>query len=231
MADYRYFGAYASFVAADKASGELLQGADFIVGDEFSIEFRSSDKPAETDGQPEESTGQSGEVAWVKNRFGAYAGYLDADMSRRLRIVAARGWAMRAFLSFVAFTDSPEPGFYWGQVALVCYDPLLEDAFGPWCKALAEKIAEGARVEVALTTAEVDRVLETQGTWLPSGWADIPKPEKGKTAILKQARSFSEKMVDLGREQRPGCMVVGWIFNIALIAGVVALVLHLCGVF
>lgn len=222
MADYRYYGAYASFVAADKAAGELLQGADFIVGDEFTVEFR---------GAPDaETAGQNGEVAWVKNRFGAYAGYLDADISRELRIVAARGWTMRAFLSFVAFTDSPEPGFYWGQVALACYDPLLEDAFDPWCRALAAKIAEGARVSVNLATAEVDRVLESQGTWLPSARADIPKPEVGKTAILKQSRSFSEKMVDLGRERRPGCMVVGWIFNIALVAGVVALILHWVGV-
>ena len=242
MEDYRYWGAYASFVPAGKTQGELLQGADFLVGDVFDFEFRAEgDVPqakGKTSGLADDAsdeaagqTGISGEIAWVRNRFGGYAGALDAQTSRTLRIMMARGWTCRALLSFVAFTDSPEPGFYWGQVACVCYDPLLADVFEPWLRALGEKMAEGARVQVALTVPEIDRVIESGGTWLPEARADIPSPADGKTAVLKRSRSASEKLIELGRDRRPGCMVVGWAFNIALAAGVVALILHLCGVF
>ena len=221
MEDHRFYGTYASFLAADKPSGELLQGADFIVGDTFDIEFRTEDG----------TVSPTGEVAWVKNRFGTYAGYLDDEASRNLRICAARGWTLRALLSFVAFTDSPEPGFYWGQVALLCFDPMHTEVFDVWTAALAEKFAEGVRVQVALGPADVDKVIESGGSWLPAARADIPMPEQGKTAILKKTRSLSERMIEQGRARRPGCMVVGWAFNIALVAGAIALVLHLCGVY
>ena len=216
MGDFRYTGAYASFVAADKPSGKLLQGADFAVGDPLEVEFRVED--GET-------------VAWLTNRWGRAAGKLDAEASRSLSIAAARGWRLRAFLSFVAFTDLPEPGYYWGQAALLCYDPAYEDAFEPWIAAVAAKIADGARVDVNLTEQQVDRVLEQGAAWLPSGRVEKPEPEQGKTAILKERRSASESLVEMGRERRPGCMVVGWIFDIALVLGVIAMVLHLCGVF
>ena len=221
MEDNRFFGAYASFLAADKPSGELLQGADYIIGDTLDIEFRTEDG----------TVSPTGEVAWVKNRFGGYAGYLDEDASHKLRICAARGWTLRALLSFVAFTDSPEPGFYWGQVALLCFDPMFADIFDAWTAALASKFAEGARVHVALNTADVDKLIASGGTWVPAARADIPMPEQGKTAILKKTRSFSDRMVEQGRERRPGCMIIGWVFNIALGAGIIALVLHLFGVF
>ena len=233
MEDYRYFGTYATFTAADKTAGELLQGADFIVGDTFDIEFRSEApgrEPASA-AAGEGSPSPAGETAWVRNRFGGYAGYLDPTTSRTLRVMAAQGRTIRALLSLVAFTDTPEPGFYWGQVALLCYDPAFAGPFEAWTRTLSEKLAEGARVQVALTPSEVDRVIETNGAWVPTARADIPKPATGKTAILKQTRSASERMIELGRQRRPGCMVAGWVFNIALVAGIVALVLHLCGVF
>lgn len=216
MADFRYNGAYASFVAADKPSGELMQGADFCVGDPLTVEFRTQDGER---------------VAWLVNRWGAFAGKLDSEASRTLAIAEARGWKLQGVLSFVAFTDSPEPGYYWGQAALVCYDPEYGSVFEPWIGAVSAKIADGVRIDVNLSEQQVDRVIESGGAWLPAGRVEIPKPEQGKTAILKDRRTASESLIELGRQRRPGCMVVGWIFNIAFVAGVVALVLHLCGVF
>ncbi|MBR2789818.1 MAG: hypothetical protein IKD70_04275 [Eggerthellaceae bacterium] len=216
MTDFRYQGAYASFLPADLAAGELLQGADFVVGDPLDVEFRV----------------EAGEtVAWLKNRWGGYAGKLDAEVSRTLSIARAREMELRAVLSFVAFTDAPEPGYYWGQAALVCFDPGLRQVFEPWLESLQAKLAEGARVDVNLGPAEVDRIIESGGTWLPSARVDLPKPEQGKTVVLKSHRTASEGLIELGRQRRPGCMVVGWTFNVLFALGVIALVLHLCGVF
>lgn len=215
MADLRYLGAYASFLPADLAAGELLQGADFAVGDPLDVEFRV----------------ENGEtVAWLVNRWGGAAGKLDAEASRTLAIAKTREMELRAALSFVAFTDAPEPGYYWGQAALVCYDPALSEAFDPWFDAIREKMADGARVDVNLESSQVDRVIESGGAWLPAGRVEVPKPEKGKTVILKGHRTASESLIELGRQRRPGCMVVGWTFNIALALGVIALILHWCGV-
>ena len=250
MQDFRYFGTYATFTAPDKQTGELLQGADFIVGDAFDLVLRTGESADEgaVGAVADESAGGAGdnaatrandgaaasaptelpgEIVWVRNRFGGFAGYLDSETSRQVRLMQARGHTVRALLSLVAFTDTPDPGFYWGQVAIFGYDPAFEQAFSAWEAALSAKLAEGARVQVALSPAEVDKVLESGGTWLPTARADIPKPEVGKTAILKQTRSLSERMIELGRARRPGCLVVGWVFNIALVAGLIWLVVRL----
>lgn len=218
--DYRYFGEYVSFTPADKAAGELLQSADYVIGEEVFIEFRT-----------EEGTEHKGEVAWVKNRFGAWAGSLSPELSRQLRIFAARGWVMRAYLSLVAFTDTPHPGFYWGQIALFCFDPQLKNAFDSFALAVSLKLAEGIRLQIALSEQEIDRVISSQGSWMPTARAELVLPEQGKTAVLKKSQSFSERMIELGRERRPGCLAIGWVFNICAVGGLVALILHWCGLF
>lgn len=215
MEDYRFFGAYATFIPEDKSHGELLQTADFPIGTDLNIEFRTT---------------RGYQIAWLRNKYGKDVGALDADISRTLSIITARGWTIHAILNFVAYSDEPEPGQYWGQVALIAYDKALDQVFSPWTANIAEKIQSGVRPDISLSPAQVDRVIESGGTWLPS--ARVPKPEgQGRTAIVKDHLTFSEKIVELGRQRKPGCMVAGWIFNILVVAGLVALILHWCGVY
>ena len=113
----QYFGTYHRFETPSKKDAALLLGADNLVGDKYDIEFVTE-------------SGQR--AAWLRNRFGAKIGFFDADFSRQLSVIVARGWTVQAVLSFVAYTDRPAPGRYWGEVAVICFDPALEDAFGPF---------------------------------------------------------------------------------------------------
>ena len=97
-----YYGAYARFDTISKKDAAILLGSNCIIGDVFKIEF----KPLK---------GQT--RAWVVNDYGDVLGYLDEQISHQLNLLAAKSWEMHAVLSFVAFTDQPEPGFYWGEVA------------------------------------------------------------------------------------------------------------------
>ena len=107
-----YFGAYAHFDTTSKKDAAILLGSNCIIGDVFNIEF----KPLK------------GQIrAWVVNDYGDTLGYLDEQTSHNLNLLAAKSWEMHAVLSFVAFTDQPEPGFYWGEVALFCYDKVHHD--------------------------------------------------------------------------------------------------------
>ncbi len=89
----RYFGTYARFNTHSKKDAAILLGADNLIGDVFEVVFHRSDNRVST--------------AWMKNRFGALIGFLDAELSRQLSILAAREWKLQALLSFVAFTDIP----------------------------------------------------------------------------------------------------------------------------
>lgn len=212
-ADY-YFGTYVRFDTASKKDASVLLGADNLVGDTFSIEFITTD-------------GMS--VAWMKNRFNSLVGYFDADTSRQLNILAARGWKLQALLSFVAYTDIPEPGHYWGEVALICYDKSLETPFDTFVQGLSARIADGIRPEVELGEQGVQQVTASDGSWQPK--RTIPFPEKTTgTVILKKRRKLSEKFIEQGRGGNKGCYIFSWAFLLFLVAAVI-FGLKSCGVF
>ena len=61
--------------------------------------------------------------AWLINKFNETIGYFDDSFSRELSLFAAEGLELVGILSFVAFTETPEPGEYWGQAAVIGYSP------------------------------------------------------------------------------------------------------------
>ena len=92
----------------------MLLGADNLVGDVFNIEF---------------ITEEGVRTAWMKNRFGALVGFFEPGTARELSLCEAKGFKLQALLSFIAYSESPDPGRYWGEAALVCYDPKNAAAF------------------------------------------------------------------------------------------------------
>ena len=77
----RYFGTYARFDTLSKKDAAILLGADNPIGDVFEIVFQTDNGVS---------------TAWMKNRFGALIGFLDAELSRQLSILAAREWKLQA---------------------------------------------------------------------------------------------------------------------------------------
>lgn len=214
MQTERYFGTYTRFETKSKKDAASLLGADNLVGDQFEIEFHNEDGVS---------------VAWMKNRFGALIGYFDAATSRQLQVFSARGWSLKALLSFVAFTDSPDPGHYWGEAVVIAYDPQWEQVFSAYVTTLGKRMADGIRPDVALGEQGVEQVIESNGSWSPKKTYPLPEKKAG-TVILKSRRKFSEGLIEQGRKGNKGCYVVSWLFLLTLVVGVL-FGLKSCGVF
>ncbi|MCD8316360.1 MAG: hypothetical protein LUB61_03005, partial [Eggerthellaceae bacterium] len=100
----KYFGTYHDFNTVSKKDAAVLLGADTLVGDFYNIELEL----------------EKGEhKAWLLSRFNQRIGYFDPDFSRELSVLKARGLELTAMLSFVAYTEEPDPGHYWGSMAVV----------------------------------------------------------------------------------------------------------------
>ena len=209
-----YFGTYARFETPSKKEGSALVGADNLVGDRFDIEFLTQDGVT---------------TAWMRNRFGALVAFFDENLSRRLAIMNARGWKLQALLSFVAYTDSPEPARYWGEAAVMAFDPKDQAAFDRFLSLVGKRLADGVRSEVNLGSQAVRSVLEAGGDWKPTKTVPLPKRAAG-TVIMKSRRKLSEKVIELGRSRNVGCYVVSWTFIIALVAGAALLGLKAAGI-
>ena len=214
MADIPYFGTYARFDTASKKDAAVLLGADNLVGDVFDIEFVTEDGVR---------------TAWMKNRFGAMVGFFEPGTSRDLSLCEARGFRMQALLSFIAYSESPEPGEYWGEAAIICYDPKDAEAFECFTGNIAARMMDGIRPEVDLGEQGYAKVVESKGTWKPTKTVSLPSKQAG-VAILKTWRSVSEKMIEQGRKGNKGCYILSWVFLLALIAGII-FGLRSCGVF
>lgn len=210
----QYFGTYHRFETASKKDAGRLLGADNLVGDLYHIECTL-----------EGSTHK----AWLVSRFDQRIGYFDPEFSRDLSILAARELTLTAVLSFIAYTEAPDPGHYWGEVAVLAYDPSLADDFEPFVQNISLRMQDGIRMAVTLDAGGVERVLESRGTWIPEQTVPLPEREKG-TVIMKSRRSLSEKAIEQGRKGNKGCYIVSWAFLLAVIAGAM-FALKSCGAF
>ena len=203
-----YQGFYARFDTPDKAVGSMLMGPDHLVGDDYEVFFK---------------TDEGHVVAWVRNKFGKETGFFDVDTSRKLQLANAREQKIRAVLSYVAYTDEPEPGLYWGQMAVFCFSPRYADEMNAFVDRVAAKIAEGIRPNIDLGSQTVSQILEEKD-WLPTGTMPLPQKEVGM-AVLKDHRTMSEKMIEQGRARNKGCYFVSYLF-IALVVLAIAFGLY-----
>lgn len=213
MASDLYFGKYVRFDTSSKDEGSQLMGADSLVGDRFSINFVVED-------------GQT--TAWLKNKFGAPVGFFDETTTRTLSLYQARGFKMYALLSFVAYEDH-DGGSYWGQAALVCFDPAHEAAFEAFIDGVSRRLAEGIRPQVDISAQGVRQIIDSEGTWQPKKTIPFPSKQAG-VALVKTKQSMTEKLVEQGRARNKGCYLGTFVVFALVIAGVL-FGLHSCGVF
>ena len=198
MSDTGYYGSYANFTCPDRKAAPALMNSDNIVGDPFTIEMDySGDK----------------RQAWIVNPFGFRMGVLDEKTAKQVDLCNAKDWKTVALLACVAFKEEPKPGEYWGQVAIISYDPVHEDAFSTFVK----------------TIGGISRVLESKGAWVPTGRVPLPKLKKG-SAFIKTERTTTDKLVNQARKTRVGCTIVSWGVVIIFVITVI-FAMKSCGMF
>ena len=198
---YTYDGFYARFESPSKKNAALLMGADTLVGDEFDFSFKQNGSTT---------------VAWISNKFGAEIGFLDVESSRRLQLANARDLDIHLLLSYVAYSEEPDPGVYWGELAIICFDPSLKGSLDPFVQRVSSRMKEGMRPNIVLSEAELNRILTDPG-WLPSSSAFVSPPEG--SAVVKNNLSFTERLVEQGRSGNKGCYAGSIAFLVIVAAG------------
>lgn len=208
-----YEGFYARFETESKAQGSLLMGPDHIVGDDYEVYFKTNE--------------EGRVVACIRNKFGAESGFFDVDTSRKLQLANAREQTIRAILSYVAYSDEPDPGLYWGQMALFCFSHRYADEMNAFIDRVAAKIGDGTRPAIDLGSQAVSKLLEDP-TWMPNETMPLPQKEVG-SAVLKDHQTMSEKMIEQGRAGNKGCYAVSILFIVVVVVAIVLAVLNFIG--
>lgn len=207
-----YFASYRRFETPSKKDAAVLLGADNLIGDRYEIEFDWHD---------------DAHRAWMVSRFDQKIGYFDPSFSRQLNVYHARGMRICAILSFVAFTESPSPGHYWGEAAVFAYDD--NPAFEHFIQTVARRMQDNVRTKIDFSSDGIQSIINSDGSWIPDQTVPMPKVKKG-TVILKRRRSLSDKAIEQGRKGNKGCYIISWVFLLALVALIIYGV-HALGVF
>lgn len=210
----RYIGTYQTFQTVSRKEAANLIGADNLVGDRYTIECTLEDGI---------------QKAWLVNRFNQRIGFFEPQYSRQLSILKAQGMELTALLSFVAFTDHPEPGYYWGDVAVIAFDPTYQVAMETFLTGIAKEMAKGKRPRIQLEKRGIDHIIGSNGSWLPTETVPYPVKEKG-TALVKTRRSITDRLVEESRKGNKGCYLLSWAFLLGIVA-LAIFSLKSCGVF
>lgn len=210
----RYFGTYQTFRTVSKKDAAVLMGSNTLVGDRYRINLTMD---------------EGVHRAWLINKFNETIGYFDDGFSRELSLFAAEGLELAGILSFVAFTETPEPGEYWGQAAVIGYSPHYAEEFNRFIDGVCGLIGKGIRPKLALKGSAVDEIINSNGTWLPSEREPLPEKQRGM-ALLKTRQGFIDGLVEAGRTGNKGCYILSWAFLLALVAAII-IGLKSCGVF
>ena len=204
----RYFGTYHKFSAVSNKESAYLLNADNLVGDEFALSHSFEDGER---------------VVSITNRFDRLIGSFDSDFSRQLSLFEAKGWKTKVFLSYVAYTERESGGCYWGEMAVISYDPRFEECFAGFSTWLQDKLREGVRPYVDFDKGAVDKLINSNGLWRPEHNLPLLKSEKG-TAIMKSSLSIGDKVIERSRKGGVGCYVASWFILIAIIAFIIFLI-------
>lgn len=210
----RYFGTYQTFRTVSKKDAAVLMSSNTLVGDRYRINLTMD---------------EGVHRAWLINKFNETIGYFDDGFSRELSLFAAEGLELVGILSLVAFTETPEPGEYWGQAAVIGYSPHYAEEFNRFIDGVCGLIGKGIRPKLALKGPAVDEIINSNGTWLPSEREPLPEKQRGM-ALLKTRRGFIDGLVEAGRTGNKGCYILSWAFLLALVAAII-IGLKSCGVF
>jgi len=205
MAEIGYFGTYARFSTDDKEEAAQFLTSNNVVGHPFTI--------TSTYEQGERST-------WIVNPFGQNMGRLDNALGEQVDVLDARGWTTVALLSFVAFSQEPAPGEYWGEVAIISYDPANAAAFEGFVREVGSMMAQGIRPSLNLGQESLRSIVAANGKWKPTGREPLPELGKGE-AFVKTEKLAEEHIVDVARRHPKGCSVLSIIFMAALAVAII----------
>jgi hypothetical protein len=209
-----YFGKYFKFYTTSKEDAAQLMSADNLIGDYFSLKTIYSDNQYKT---------------LIINKFNKEIAFLNATDSKQIALLQTANLEITTLLSFIAFTESSDEGYYWGEVAVIAYDKKFNEAMNKYIKKISNRIKTGIRPDIDLTGEGFNKIIESNGEWTPAAVVSFPNKEKG-TVVLKKQQSVLDKLTEEGRKKNKGCYIASWLF-ILVIVFLIALCAKSCGLF
>ena len=202
-----YSARYMKFETESKKSASVLIGSDCLVGDLYTVDFEYT---------------VTGLKMWFINKFNTRCGFTSSPEVQELITLHESGMKFTAVLSFIAFTQDPTPGYYWGEFAVFSYNPTYADKFEGLISRIAKLQQDGIRCNLSIGNLGLEKILSGDDSFTPSGRQNLPS-KLPNTVILKSKLSAKDRLIEKGRKRSIGCFISSWAFLLLIVTGVVYL--------
>lgn len=110
---------------------------------------------------------------------------------------------------------------------LICaYPKKHEKEYGNFFENVSSQLSNGNIPDIKLDKFEQNKIVETNGDFKINKFLPKPKLEPG-TVTIKAKQTLKEKIIEAGRQRKPGCYIASILF-ILLALALIALLLKTC---
>ena len=207
--DSGYYGTYEQLENIGPDESARLRGNATVIGQRLSIELLEDE-----DGE---------RCARVIAGTTSCIGELPSQVVNHLFRTKERGWSCFAALSYIWFDGSQN--LYIGEVAVIAYSPERAEIIERYATNLLDRISKGEHPTPRLSDHDLNRLVESNGTWNDAKSVSPPKFKKGSNCVPYQTkRTFATSLASSAAAGKAGCKV-GTFLVYAVLLAVVALII------
>lgn len=207
--DSGYYGTYERLEDIGPDESARLRGNATVIGQRMSIELV----------EDEDGERHAVVIAGTTGRVGE----LPPQVANHLFRTRERGWTCFAALSYVWYDGSQNS--YCGEVAVIAYSPERAELIERYATNLLARIAKGEHPTPRLSEHDLNKLVESNGTWNEAKSVAPPKFKKeSKCAPYQTRRTLGAALAASAAEGNVGCKVGTFLFY-AVVAAIVILVI------
>lgn len=194
---------------ASKKQSAQLTSSNSIVGNQFLLKIDPSKQQVK-----------------IENKFNHAVAQLNKKDSQQIILWKNKGLELKCMLAYVTFC---EPKSQHEAYFLICaYPKKHKDAYDNFIENVSNQLSNGNIPEIKLDKFEQNKIVETKGDFKLTKFLPKPNLEVG-TVIVKSKQTLTEKIIEAGRQRKPGCYIASIIFIITVLS-LIALLLKTCAI-
>lgn len=183
---------------ASKKQSAQLTSPNSIVGNKFALKIDPSKQQVT-----------------IKNKFDYAVAKLNDDDAKQIILLKNKRLELTCMLTYVTFC---EPKSQHEACFLICaYPKKHKEAYNNFFENVSEHLSNGNIPDIKLDKFEQNKIVETNGDFKINKFLPKPKLEPG-TVTIKAKQSLKEKIIEAGRQKKPGCYIASIAF-ILLVVG------------
>lgn len=181
----------------NKKQSAQLTGSNSIVGNNYLLKIDSHNQKV-----------------LIKNKFDFDVAELNKEDAKKIILWNNKSYNLVCLLTYVTFCEPKSQ--YCGYFLIAAYPNKNTEAYINFFENVSTQISNGNIPDIKLDKFEQNKIIETNGNFKIKKFLPKPKLEPG-TVTIKSKQTLTEKIIEAGRQKKPGCYIASIAFILLLL--------------